>query len=98
MADPFQAINGLVGVCRVGGWSPWPGVTTTATAQLQTDDGHFVLVGDDGVTYVLAPDAVTPAVPLIEGLRVRIRAVYEPSTVSPPPGVRIIRILDIAPE
>jgi hypothetical protein len=96
--DPFRGIPGLVGLCRAGGWTPWPGVTTLATAQLETDDGELVFVGDDGAAYVVSASDETVPLTLYDGLRVLIRAVYEPSSADLPPGVVLIRIVEIRPE
>jgi hypothetical protein len=96
--DPFREIPGLVGLCRAGGWTPWPGISTSATVQLVTDDGYVVLATDDGSVYAMFPAEGPDAAPLQEGTRVFVRALFEPTPATLPADTLLIRVVEIRPE
>ncbi len=96
--DPFRGIPGLVGVCRAGGWTPWPGVTTAATVRVLDDVEHVVLAADNGDVYVVFPDKTPGDAPLLDGARVIVRALYEPAPDDLPDGVQLLRIVELRAE
>lgn len=96
--DPFRGIPGLVGVCRAGGWTPWPGVTVPATVQPADGTDYIILAADNGDVFAILRGDRSFDASLAAGTRVVVRALYEPAPDGLPAGVRLLRIVELRVE